>query len=78
MAHYNSLEDAFKDLDRQFAEFQKDAYKIEGDLFYKYDRDIREVTPIDTGRTRRYPPFWGCLRCPQPQVQRAPCRAATP
>lgn len=55
MAHYNSLEDAFKDLDRQFAEFQKGVYKVEGDLFYKYDRDIREVTPIDTGRTRRYP-----------------------
>lgn len=55
MANYNSMDDAIKGLEKQFANFQKDAYKIEGQLFNQYDKDIREVTPIDTGRTRRYP-----------------------
>lgn len=55
MATYNSIDEAIKELDKQMANFKKDSYRIEGILFYQYDRDIREVTPIDTGRTRRYP-----------------------
>jgi len=55
MATFNSLEDGMNAIQKSFLRFQKDSYKIEGDLFYEYDKEIREVTPIDTGRLRRYP-----------------------
>ena len=55
MAKYNSLTDAFEDMNRKYKRLEGDFYRIEKDLFYGYDADIRVRTPIDTGRLRRYP-----------------------
>ena len=55
MATYHNLNDAFADLNRMLEQVQKNSYKIETEMFNKYIPDINEVTPIDTGRLRRYP-----------------------